>query len=344
MGRLSASKRREVKVAVLDKHHPVTTTVISDCFSVSRGAAAHWVKAFREGRKGLGDAPRSGRPRKIPAGLANKLRKKTSRSNARKALEQMPELDVSLRTAQRNAHRGRQDLQYKKAQHVKHLRAANAKQRLDWCLANEQPSPHPIVFVDAKYCYMRPGAGLECSMRWVKADEIADLPAEGGGTLLHFYAAVAHGHKSSIVFVPPTPGLAPKGVGLTAAHFQTAFKLLYSQMKQWYGGALFTVIMDRAKPHTAISTQKWLASSGVTEVDSSFPAQSWDLNMIENCWGMLSGKLVGRRARSLRGYKRVIHQGWEAVQQVHIDTTIALFQERKQACIANRGEWPIKNQ
>lgn len=72
----------------------------------------------------------------------------------------------------------------------------------------------------------------------------------------------------------------------------------------------------------------------------SYPPQSWDLNIIENCWGILDTKLQGRRPSSLRGFKQVLKQAWDEVSMHAIHELVDSWPERVQAVVENEGAWP----
>lgn len=58
-------------------------------------------------------------------------------------------------------------------------------------------------------------------------------PAASNPLVLHFYSAVAHGHKASLVFVPPTPGLGKQKENFCSRHFIAAITTLQKQFKGW---------------------------------------------------------------------------------------------------------------
>jgi hypothetical protein len=55
------------------------------------------------------------------------------------------------------------------------------------------------------------------------------------------------------------------------------------------------IILDHATQHTAANSRKAMKELGLT-VKGGFPAQGWDINIIENVWGVLETKLQGFRA------------------------------------------------
>lgn len=341
MVKLSEAQRQSVHEA--HRHERISFRQLAARFSVTPRIAKHWALEGYKKRPRWADSRRSGRPRKLSVSQRKKVKALASRGKScRQIAAENDNLGVCFSTVHRTLRGGRKPLCWGRKRRAQQLRPANIPKRLQWCAANIQPSQQPEVFLDAKGCYMRRGQATDVEFCWQDPTKEDAPAAEGKGAMVQFYGAVARGHKSKLHFVPPTPGTKPKSRGLTAVHFAQAFKAMHKEMKAWYGSEPFTIIMDRAKPHTAKSTRLAMTKMGATQVDASFPPQSWDLNMIELVWGILAQKLKGRRPRSVRGYKRVAQQAWASVSQAAVDATVAKLQERKLACIASGGQWPSK--
>jgi hypothetical protein len=81
-------------------------------------------------------------------------------------------------------------------------------------------------------------------------------------------------------------------------------------------------ILDHAKQHTSKASKLAMKQAGVQLV-KGFPAQCWDINIIENVWGVLDSKLLGCRARKPEGWRRCVRKAWEAIDQSTIDKLVA---------------------
>lgn len=115
---------------------------------------------------------------------------------------------------------------------------------------------------------------------------------------------------------------------------------IFEKLKDRYGTAQsFVFQQDGARPHTAKSTQAFLAPRAITlPKDTHWPANSPDLSVIENLWGIVKRQVdysVVTDADSLyEEAKRV----WESVDLQTINKLIKDFDPRLKACVALRGE------
>ncbi len=84
-----------------------------------------------------------------------------------------------------------------------------------------------------------------------------------------------------------------------------------------YGDADFIFQQDLAPAHTAKGTKSWLNDHGVGVLD--WPANSPDLNPIENLWGIVKRKMRDTRPNNADDLKAAIKATWASIppQQCH---------------------------
>jgi hypothetical protein len=70
-----------------------------------------------------------------------------------------------------------------------------------------------------------------------------------------------------------------------------------------------------------------------------FPRQSWDINIIEFCWGMLMESMQKRRPRNLRGWRDVLQEEWGSIDQASINKLVGQVKSRMQQIAAIDGQW-----
>ncbi len=84
-----------------------------------------------------------------------------------------------------------------------------------------------------------------------------------------------------------------------------------------YGDADFIFQQDLAPTHTAKGTKSWLNDHGVTVLD--WPANSTDLNPIDNLWGIVKRKMRDTRPNNADDLKAAIRATWALItpEQCH---------------------------
>ncbi len=84
-----------------------------------------------------------------------------------------------------------------------------------------------------------------------------------------------------------------------------------------YGDADFIFQQDLAPAHTAKGTKSWFSDHGVTVLD--WPANSPDLNLIENLWSIVKRKMRDTTPNNADELKATVKETWASIppQQCH---------------------------
>ncbi len=232
-------------------------------------------------------------------------------------------------------------LVYRPVRHGRLLSPTNKAARMSWCRDHWSDPSTTAVYIDSKKIFMQRDKARNVKFAWQARGKTITYPAASNPACYHFYAAIATGFKSTLVFVPPTPQH-PCGKGFTKEAFLEAFLELMEQIDDWATtkrSARYTIIMDHARQHDNAFIRSELASMGAP-VDWSFPAQSYDLNLIENAWGMMAQAMQGGRPRTHGGYLKALKAAWSGLNQRSLDALMRLSHKRRQLCIENQGAWP----
>ncbi len=102
-----------------------------------------------------------------------------------------------------------------------------------------------------------------------------------------------------------------------------------------YGDADFIFQQDLAPAHTANGTKSWFNDHGVTVLD--WPANSPDLNPIENLWGIVKRKMRDTRPNNADELKATVKETWASIPPQQCHKLITSMPRRIEAVIKAKG-------
>ncbi len=102
-----------------------------------------------------------------------------------------------------------------------------------------------------------------------------------------------------------------------------------------YGDADFIFQQDLAPAHTAKGTKSWFNDHGVTVLD--WPANSPDLNPIENLWGIVKRKMRDTRHNNADELKATVTETWASIPPQQCHKLITSMPRRIEAVIKAKG-------
>lgn len=153
--------------------------------------------------------------------------------------------------------------------------------------------------------------------------------------------------KSSVKFpqsVMTWGSMSAAGVGplcfikssINAAVYQEILEhFMLASVDQLYGDEDFIFQQDLAPAHTAKTTKSWFNNHGITVLD--WPANSPDLNPIENLWGIAKRKLNGKRPNNKEELKAAIEACWSSITPEICHKMVASMPRRIKAVIRAKG-------
>ncbi|GBC03809.1 hypothetical protein RclHR1_05330008 [Rhizophagus clarus] len=218
-----------------------------------------------------------------------------------------PNLNVSTRTVQRTL---KNKLNYIvcKPRPVPFLKASHVEARLQWALNHNHDDWSHTIFSD------------ESTFQTFRNTQIVRYKA---GNLRPSHPMIKHPYKVHVWGAFSHQG--PIGVALFTGKINSAkyreilqFQLLPNAYHAGYG---WKFQQDNAPTHTAKLTQQFFVINDVPVID--WPANSPDLNPIENLWAILKGnveKMVNNwimKKKSLSGddFQGIIQQEWDNIDQ-----------------------------
>ncbi len=104
---------------------------------------------------------------------------------------------------------------------------------------------------------------------------------------------------------------------------------------QFFKDADFIFQQDLAPAHTAKGTKSWFNYHGVTVLD--WPANSPDLNPIENLWGIVKRKMRDTRPNNPDDLKSALKATWASITHEQCHRLIASMPRRIDAVIRAKG-------
>ncbi len=104
---------------------------------------------------------------------------------------------------------------------------------------------------------------------------------------------------------------------------------------QLFKDADFIFQQDLAPAHTAKSTKSWLNDHGVGVLD--WPANSPDLNPIENLWGIVKRKMRNKRPKNADELKTTVKETWASIPPQQCHKLITSMPRRIEAVIKAKG-------
>ncbi len=102
-----------------------------------------------------------------------------------------------------------------------------------------------------------------------------------------------------------------------------------------YGEADFIFQQDLAPAHTAKGSKSWFNDHGVTVLD--WPANSPDLNPIENLWDIIKRKMRDTRPNNADDLKAAIKATWASITHEQCHRLITSMPRRIDAVIHAKG-------
>ncbi len=102
-----------------------------------------------------------------------------------------------------------------------------------------------------------------------------------------------------------------------------------------YGDADFIFQQDLAPAYTAKGTKSWFNDHGVTVLD--WPANSPDLNPIENLWGIVKRKMRDTRPNNADDLKATVKETWASIPPQQCHKLITSTPRRIEAVIKAKG-------
>lgn len=324
----------------------VAISVLAQVYKVSLVTVRYWRDQGRQQHPNYHDRKGRGRKPSFDRNLKKSIRRKaahraTAREIAKHCLSRRG-IHISESTVRRTLKSGKNPMHWHPLNRGKRLSRVNVEKRLKYCHAHMATDFTQVVFMDAKDLYLyydKAGYTHHC---WQSINNPPPPVQLSNPFVFRFYAAVGLGFKSKLHFVHPSPDEGTKQhkskLSYTSVDYIKMMEGLGAEIKQHYGGLKYQIIQDHARQHSSQASKNAMQQMGMS-FQTDFPPQSWDLNIIENVWGILDGQLLHMNANTGDGWRSAIKTAWGQVQQDSIDELVKGMPERIHQIMGNGGAW-----
>lgn len=344
MAKLSQDDRRDIYYTW--KHEKLSIRDLSKRFGLPRQTIRRWVEEGQKENPCWSDQPRPGAPRKLLPPEIRRAKAKAKRLHSLKTVTafvnsgRVNKPAVSCTTVWRRLRDGRHPLRWLPIVRASGLSPDNIINRVAFCEKHLADDVDSWVFADSKYFFRGKDEARGWKYAWQDEYDPPVWPRVKRVFCFHFYAFIAKGYKSKLYLTLPTALPIESNRKCKGEHFVEVMKQALPDLREHFGDRPFTICLDHAKQHKSEAT-----TLALKELDApmlaDYPARSWDLNVIENAWGILNAVLRGNRRRPItkQGYWGAIEEAWEGVTLEAIGSLVDSVPGRMQDILEKEGQW-----
>ena len=212
---------------------------------------------------------------------------------------QQESVNVSPQTVRRRLRE--QGAHYKHPYKAPTLSENNRIKRIDWSKRYQKHDWYRTVFTDEKIFYL----GNETGRVWIVPGGDNVRKTKKARFKLHIWGGISYQGKTDLHEFQGR---------VTSQSYQKCLSSTF--MKYWhkwtYDGQWW-MQQDGAPPHTSKSTMDFLKRKKINIID--WPAQSPDLNPIENLWGWMQHELNKHDIRNRQQLRDKVFQIWKEIPQ-----------------------------
>lgn len=347
MGKLTAVQRQQL---FADRKDGMSIKSLVNKYGICRKSVQRWVSEGFKSHPNWEDGARSGRPRSLSNAQRKKARASAQRGHTAPhiaaSISQQAQHGVSPATVRRALTGSKCPMYWAPKNRGRVLSEANKAKRLAFCLKVKPRRLKAGRFADSKLFFLyKDGTGSD-TYEWHSPGAKPKQVPTGNPFVVHVYACIGKGFKSPLYFTAPTPstrsGLRKAKATFTSRDFIVVAGQMQHTFHQHGTNTRYNpVVLDHAKQHTAKKSKAAMEAMGM-QLLQDFPPQSWDLNIIENCWGVMEQKLAGIAGRSpttIKGWRARIKRAWASISQSTINRLVASLDQRVADIKVLKGAW-----
>lgn len=304
-----------------------------NCAEISRKTNINERTIQRYYKKFLAQTPLSeirkpGRPPKFSKDLNRKLGKIVKENNSlstksiSKFLNETKKLNISARTVNRRLNQiGHSKM---KPRFVPKLNKNQKNQRVLFGRKHRNQNWNSVIFSDESMFQLDHNS----HMVWAKNRASANVPKSKYSKKVMIWGAFSAKGKSKLFFVDKT---------LNSEGYQRILKShVLPYVRKYFKKSEYIFQQDNAPCHNSASTKAFMRQKGINTME--WPANSADLNPIENIWGIMKVKISQRNPKNVEELKQFIQEEWNNINPTTIKNLINSKKNRVKEVIEKKGE------
>jgi len=272
---------------------------------------------------------KSGNPKLTERDERHIIREASESGASSSTIQRELDLPVSPRQVRRVL-AASEHLNWEKMTKVPKLEDRHISKRIDYATKAMESGPRwkNVIFSDEKKFNLDGPDGFQYYWRDLRTEPRTIFSRHSGGGSVQVWAAICYHGKSEIAFL--------SGRQTSETYGRTLQEYLLPFADKFYGSD-FIFMQDNASIHCSNLMKQWFEAHNVELLDH--PANSPDLNPIENCWAQLT-RLVyanGKQYHSVEELKTAIAENWKRIDVPSLQKLIDSMPLRLRDVLLNRG-------
>lgn len=273
----------------------------------------------------------SGRPKKLTTAVLHEIKrclKAKSTGSQRRTQRKLESKGIYLSQKTISNAKVHMGLRRVKEQKKPKLTEAHKQQRIEFAKEKRAGSYWKrVLFTDETIFLLEPPP----QYRYVEeGEEPPILERSKYSKRIMVWAGVSWYGKSKIILIGNTESINSKKYQNVVSKALSSIRGIFSAQPRW----IFQ--QDGARCHTSRSTRDWLLNKDIDTLDP-WPANSPDLNIIENVWSVLKERVYKRSFRTEQGLWRAVKEEWEKFDLKEIRKLVLSMPNRLQQLLDRDG-------